>query len=60
MFNRTILSYCIDSAYFLELKHAVTGAQQCAQRCVEDHDGEDGGIGDVMGFRYGCDAKCAW
>lgn len=60
MFNRTILSYCIDSAYFLELKHAVTGAQQCAQRCVEDHDGEDGGICDVMGFRYGCDAKCAW
>eukprot|EP00804_Cyclotella_cryptica_P028925 CCRYP_008465-RA/>CCRYP_008465-RA protein AED:0.38 eAED:0.38 QI:36/1/1/1/1/0.5/2/212/207 len=59
VFNRAVLSNCIDGGYFVEMKHAVTSAQECAQSCVEDHDGDDVGTYDVLGFRYGCDAKCA-
>lgn len=56
VFDKTDLSYCKDGKVLQEMKHAVLSAQECAQRCVEDHDGVDL----IQGLRFGCDKKCSW
>jgi hypothetical protein len=38
----------------------VSTVDECAQKCVEKHNGHNASSDTVKGFQYDCDGNCVW
>ena len=63
VFHLTSMTLCNNGTYFEESIGNVNSADECAQKCVEKYDGQEGVNFihyPVRGFQYVCDGHCVW
>jgi hypothetical protein len=63
VFELTSMSLCNNGTYFEEPMGNVNSADECAQKCVEKYEGQEGQnftYYPVKGFQYVCDGNCIW
>lgn len=63
IFALTSMSLCTNGTYFEDSIRNVNSAEECAQKCVEKYDGQEGvqfTHYPVRGFQYVCDGSCVW
>ncbi|KAL7519355.1 hypothetical protein ACHAWX_006114 [Stephanocyclus meneghinianus] len=58
VFNLTSISYCNDGKLSVESMGNVSSVDECAQKCVEKHNGQNASSDTVQGLQYDCDGNC--